>query len=110
MKKFPNRFAPMNDRLKPGDTWRDTSKPQSANARGYGHKWRIARLDYLQRNPLCVRCKTLGVITAATIVDHIRPHNGDMRLFWDRGNWQALCTSCHSKHKQREEWQQRFGR
>jgi 5-methylcytosine-specific restriction protein A len=30
-------------------------------------------------------------------VDHIIPHGGDMRLFWNRGNWAALCQSCHSR-------------
>ena len=30
--------------------------------------------------------------------DHIIPHRGDMRLFWDESNWQALCESWHD-HK-----------
>ena len=28
---------------------------------------------------------------------------GDQALFWRRDNWQALCASCHSRHKQRIE-------
>ena len=31
-------------------------------------------------------------------LDHIIPHRGDMKLFWDESNWQALCESCHD-HK-----------
>ena len=31
-------------------------------------------------------------------LDYIIPHRGDMRLFWDESNWQALCESCHD-HK-----------
>ena len=30
-------------------------------------------------------------------MDHIRAHNGDLRLFWDRSNWQGLCKPCHSR-------------
>jgi 5-methylcytosine-specific restriction endonuclease McrA len=34
-------------------------------------------------------------------VDHIIPHRGDDRLFWDRSNWQALCAHHHNSNKQR---------
>lgn len=33
----------------------------------------------------------------ATEVDHIKPHRGDMVLFWDESNWQGLCRSHHSR-------------
>jgi 5-methylcytosine-specific restriction protein A len=33
---------------------------------------------------------------AANEVDHIKPHKGDMALFWDSSNWQSLCKPCHS--------------
>ncbi|MDE4173662.1 HNH endonuclease [Phaeobacter sp. PT47_59] len=39
----------------------------------------------------------------ATVVDHIKAHRGDERLFWGRTNWQPLCASCHNRHKQRQE-------
>nr|WP_246414712.1 HNH endonuclease signature motif containing protein [Yoonia ponticola] len=42
----------------------------------------------------------------ATTVDHIKPHRGDKVLFWDKNNWQSLCTSCHNRHKQRVEQSQ----
>ena len=48
-------------------------------------------------------CEKRGRVTAATLVDHIEPHRGDMTVFWDRANWQPLCTTCHSSVKQREE-------
>lgn len=82
-------------------SWRDTK--QSSTARGYGYKWQKARVLFLKENPLCVYCECNGIITAANIVDHIEPHRGDQVLFWDRNNWQALCSSCHSSVKQREE-------
>jgi 5-methylcytosine-specific restriction protein A len=89
------------DRLKPGDSWR--AQLPGSTARGYGYAWQVARLDYLAEHPLCVMCQARGIITAASIVDHKRPHRGDMVLFWDVSNWQALCVNCHSEHKQRQE-------
>ncbi|MCR8827199.1 HNH endonuclease [Photobacterium sp. TY 1-4] len=38
----------------------------------------------------------------ATDVDHITPHKGDRRLFFDQSNWQSLCKSCHSRKTARE--------
>ena len=67
----------------------------SAAKRGYGARWRKARATYLKRHPLCLACEANGRLTAANTVDHIIPHRGDMRLFWDRENWQALCKPCH---------------
>ena len=49
-------------------------------------------------------CAALGRTTAATVVDHIKPHRGDDRLFWDfDNNVQSLCKPCHDRHKQRIE-------
>jgi 5-methylcytosine-specific restriction enzyme A len=31
------------------------------------------------------------------VVDHIIPHRGDMTLFWNRKNWQAMSKTCHDK-------------
>lgn len=75
----------------------------SAAARGYGRRWQRLRLQFLQRHPLCAACEADDQITAATVVDHIEPHQGDQRLFWDRGNWQALCKSCHDSKTARED-------
>lgn len=59
--------------------------------RGYGNKWDRAAKQYLKSYPDCKICGQL-----ATCVDHIKPHNMDMRLFWNKGNWQSLCHSCHN--------------
>ena len=68
----------------------------SAAKRLYGRAWQRARAAFLNRHPLCVVCASEDRTTAATEVDHIKPHGGDLILFWDRENWQALCKSCHS--------------
>ncbi|MBS7837378.1 HNH endonuclease [Wohlfahrtiimonas chitiniclastica] len=82
-------------------SWRDHK--QSSAKRGYGYKWQKTRELFLKENPLCVYCERNGIITSANVVDHIEPHRGDQALFWDRNNWQSLCSSCHSSIKQKEE-------
>ncbi len=69
----------------------------SASARGYDTAWRRARLAYLAKHPLCVECQRKGFITAASVVDHIQPHEGDRTLFWQSDNWAALCAPCHNR-------------
>ena len=80
-------------------------KVGSSNKRGYTYRWQKEREAYLIRNPLCEDCLNQhDVIRAATEVDHIIPHKGDMRLFWDSdNNWQGLCKSCHSKKTAKEQ-------
>ena len=58
-------------------------------------RWRLLRVRILRDNPLCVYCEQAGRITAATVVDHIRPHRGNLDRFWDRDNLQPLCKTCH---------------
>lgn len=69
----------------------------SAAFRGYDRKWQAARKAFLEKNPLCATCMRAGRLTPATVVDHIVPHRGDARLFWDEDNWQPLCKSCHDR-------------
>jgi len=68
----------------------------TAARRGYGGWWRRERQEYLKENPLCVECKKKGKLIEATVVDHIIPHKGDVKLFKDRSNWQSLCTRHHN--------------
>ena len=70
---------------------------RSAAGRGYGSRWQKARKLYLEEHPLCVECMKEGRYVKATDVDHIVPHRGDQKLFWDRSNWQALCKRCHDQ-------------
>jgi 5-methylcytosine-specific restriction endonuclease McrA len=72
----------------------------SASARGYNAAWRKARLEWLTMFPACAHP---GCNAQATTVDHIIPHRGDQAKFWDKLNWQSLCTHHHNSHKQRTE-------
>lgn len=75
----------------------------SAAKRGYGREWQRRRRAYLMQNPLCVDCRAIGKLTAATEVDHVTPHRGDEQLFWAWDNLQGLCKSHHSRKTGRGE-------
>ena len=62
-------------------------------------RWRNLRKNFLDLNPLCVYCKQAGKIKPADVVDHIVPHKGNLKLFWDESNLQALCKTCHDSAK-----------
>jgi 5-methylcytosine-specific restriction endonuclease McrA len=76
----------------------DANRP-SARQRGYDARWQREAHAYLAlagNNRCACGCGRL-----ADMVDHIIPHRGDMRLFWDRTNWQPMASSpCHSSRKQ----------
>lgn len=71
-------------------------------------RWKTLRKEFLKVNPICVKCKANGVVKAATVVDHVKPHKGSESLFWDQNNWQALCKTCHDRKTAKEDG--RFGR
>lgn len=75
----------------------------SASERGYDSRWRKYRLTFLRNNPLCVECMKNGKLTPSSRVDHIIPHKGDMKLFWDPKNHQALCEGCHNRKTAKED-------
>jgi 5-methylcytosine-specific restriction protein A len=64
----------------------------------YGRPWRRARAAYLTQHPWCAGYGTQPAEHAlATELDHVIPHRGDRALFWDEGNWQGLCDTCHGR-------------
>lgn len=65
-------------------------------------RWRRYRVAFLAKHPYCRACERETRATFATEVDHIEPHRGSYELFWDEGNHQGLCASCHSKKTFRE--------
>lgn len=91
-KHRPKRYDPMYEKRR-----------GSAASRGYDRKWRDASKAYLRQHPLCVQCKKDGFVVPAILVDHIIPHCGDQKLFWDRANWQSLCWQCHSRKTAKED-------
>lgn len=80
-----------------------TPKRDSSSTRLYGHKWRKESKLFLASHPYCAECTRQGRRTLATEVDHIKPHRGNLKLFWDRNNWQGLCHCCHSTKTAKED-------
>lgn len=77
---------------------------RNSNAMGYNYRWQKFRESFLRKNPLCVACRKAGIVKEATEVDHIVPHRGDMKLFWDtKNNVQGLCKNHHSAKTARGE-------
>ena len=69
----------------------------------YNAKWARSAKLFLKANPLCVYCLQVGKTTPATIVDHIVKHEGNVELFNEPSNRQALCKRCHDSVKAQEE-------
>ena len=85
----------------------DRQRPSAAR-RGYDGRWRRARSPFLAEHPWCVRCLAQGRRVPATVVDHVEPHRGDERLFWDQDQWQVLCKPHHDAKTVRDgRWGQR---
>lgn len=80
----------------------------TSTGRGYDSHWRKARNRYLKAHPLCEKCRKQGKLVRAAVVDHIVPHRGDERLFWDERNWQSLCKPCHDKKTMTEDRYQEY--
>lgn len=69
----------------------------SARQRGYTYDWEKASKAFLREHPLCVECLKENRLTPAEVVDHIIPHRGNKKLFWDKSNWQSLCKHHHDQ-------------
>lgn len=69
-------------------------------------RWRALRLKVFLRDLYaCQRpgCGRIESDTSKLVCDHITPHRGSERLFWDEANLQTLCKACHDTVKQAEE-------
>jgi 5-methylcytosine-specific restriction enzyme A len=66
-------------------------------------RWKKLRRQQLERDPLCRMCKARGVLKQGSVADHVTPHKGDERLFFDAENLQTLCATDHTVTKARQE-------
>jgi 5-methylcytosine-specific restriction protein A len=81
--------------LAAGQTYADRVAAEPWRRLYHTARWRKARVRFLREHPLCVECQAEGRVVAAKAVDHRIPHRGDLRRFWDEGNWQGLCHRHH---------------
>jgi 5-methylcytosine-specific restriction endonuclease McrA len=61
-------------------------------------RWRRRSRHQLRLEPFCRICASRGVVSAASVADHITPHRGDWTAFW-LGELQSLCKPCHDRDK-----------
>ena len=112
--KKPCNKAGCSELIEAGQTYCDKHRQEKASRyeryerdqkskRLYNYRWAKASRAYLNNNPLCVECKKNNKITPARVTDHIVPHKGNKKIFWDRSNWQPLCDSCHSRKTAKED-------
>lgn len=69
-------------------------------------RWKKLRLATFLRDLFTCQREGCGRVegeTSQLVADHIVPHKGNARLFWDPNNIQTLCKPCHDRDKQREE-------
>lgn len=64
--------------------------------------WQRRRARQLRAEPLCAYCLRRGVLTVATIADHVERHAGDNEAFF-QAPLQSLCATCHNAIKRVEE-------
>lgn len=57
-----------------------------------GLRWHILKRDLFT----CRICKRVHSDTRHLEADHIVPHKGDAKLFWDAANLWCVCGSCHA--------------
>jgi hypothetical protein len=57
-------------------------------------RWKRRRTAQLEAEPNCQRCKERGLTVPATVVHHVKKHNGNPKLFW-YGRLLSDCKPCH---------------
>jgi len=66
-------------------------------------QWKRIREEQLRKHPMCQCPHCMGHGLVANLVDHIEPHHGDMRRFFDKRNLQSMSKGCHDRYKQSQE-------
>ena len=113
LKTLQRSLSPLPSRLgfPPGDA---RAQDQARNRlapwrRWYSSKrWRDLRTFVFRRDGY--RCRQTGALCSGVapapnspVADHIRPHRGDPKLFWDPNNIQTVTKAWHDREKQTQE-------
>lgn len=76
---------------------------EQANKWYKSSRWQSIRKQQLSRHPYCQCPHHAGGHVKAEVVDHIEPHRGDSKLFWNTKNLQSMSKQCHDAGKQKFE-------
>ena len=74
------------------DSYRGTPKE-----RGYDTQWTKVRAMKLQQDPLCEFCESIGKVTPAVLVHHIKTIRDRPEIRLEMENLMSLCRSCHDE-------------
>jgi len=66
-------------------------------------EWKALRFRQLHREPYCQCPHHVGKHYPANIVDHVKAHKGDRRLFFNPNNLMSMNKECHDRFKQSQE-------
>lgn len=83
---WPDDYSPKHDAPSPA---------LSASAASYSAAVGLLDSSQSRRTRWSASLLHNGVVYLAEVVDHIIPHRGDMKLFWDPNNWQGLTKADH---------------
>ena len=64
-------------------------------------RWQAMRHARLLAEPYCRLCRADGRLSMASVVDHVKPHNGNVNAFWSN-ELQSLCSRCSNAKTARE--------
>lgn len=103
--KLQKRYnlPPKNPLFAKRDELKQTNEPKFYRWKPTQKDWVKLSKDFLATHPFCVACYKKGIMAKATETDHIIPHRGNIDLFYDVRNLQALCKSCHAKKTKNED-------
>jgi 5-methylcytosine-specific restriction endonuclease McrA len=107
LRSLPGRLTTLKPRLSvlpSGDKGRNAAAPwrEWYNTT----EWRRLRIDIFKRDLFTCQWPGCGRVegnTSLLVADHVVPHRGDERLFWNCTNLQTLCKPCHDGPKARVE-------
>lgn len=66
-------------------------------------RWLRLRMWQLAHHPLCAWCRKKNRLVRATVVHHVKRHEGHEGLFFDSENLASLCKPCHDSTAQQIE-------
>lgn len=68
--------------------------------------WERTSRNYRYKQPICERCLTLGIVTPADVVDHVKERkdlsDDEQHLLYDESNLMSLCHACHNRKTAQE--------
>ncbi len=114
MPKAPATFKPAGQEQAARIRLHGKAHDQSRRAWYKTAAWAKLRTGQLHCMPICENCLLADdVVTPAEVVHHRQPHRGIRELFFDHGNLESVCKTCHDGEIQRGErsgWQRQVWR